>query len=241
MKILLIAGHGQGDPGACALGYQEATLTREVVASLANKLKPYAEVEVFDTSKNMYKFLKLLTFNFKKYDYVLEVHFNAAANDKNGNGKTTGTEVLVHTSEKAVTVEQLIVNNISELGFTNRGVKLRSNLQNMNVCKGKQGVSYALVEVCFIDDLDDMKLYQAKKEEVVTAIADGILKGHGIQKQEKEIKEHKGLTSVNDIVWELSNRGILSDKALWLKKLEDDSNDYCLAKNFVEYLIEKGI
>ena len=26
------------------------------------------------------------------------------------------------------------------------------------------------------------------------------------------------LTTVNDIVWELANRGIISDKELWLKK-----------------------
>ena len=36
MKILLIAGHGEGDSGAVANGYKEAELNREVV----QKLKP---------------------------------------------------------------------------------------------------------------------------------------------------------------------------------------------------------
>ena len=57
MKILLIAGHGNGDPGACACGLKEADLTREVAAALLPKLKTYADVDLFDTSKNMYSYL----------------------------------------------------------------------------------------------------------------------------------------------------------------------------------------
>ena len=37
------------------------------------------------------------------------------------------------------------------------------------------------------------------------------------------------LTSVNDIVWELNHRGIISNTALWLKKLKEDTNTYWLA------------
>lgn len=39
----------------------------------------------------------------------------------------------------------------------------------------------------------------------------------------------KELESVNDIVWELHNRGIITDKDLWLKKLTPNSNAYWLA------------
>jgi N-acetylmuramoyl-L-alanine amidase len=166
MKILLIAGHGQGDPGACACGYKESVLTREVVSLLKSKLLSVVDVTVFDTSKNMYTCLKTgNSYNFKAFDYVLEVHFNAGVGDARGNNKTTGVEILVHTSESGVSVEQKIVDNIAALGFRNRGVKTRSDLLNMNTCKKKQGVSYALLETCFIDDLDDMKLYQTKKNE----------------------------------------------------------------------------
>ena len=38
------------------------------------------------------------------------------------------------------------------------------------------------------------------------------------------------LTTVNDIVWELAHRGIITDKALWLKKLEEDKDSYWLAR-----------
>lgn len=237
MNILLIAGHGQGDPGAVGNGYKEAELVREIATSLKSKLSAYANVDLFDTSKNMYKYLKAgNTFNFKNYDYVFEIHFNAAAQDFKGNGKTTGTEIHVHTSEKGTTVEKAIVNNISALGFKSRGVKTRSDLQNMNVCKKRQGVSYALLETCFIDDKDDMKLYSAKKDAVITAIANGIISGFnlGIVSTEKKAEPIKELTTPNDIVWELSQRIEITNvpKAVsdLTKAMDENSSCYWMLK-----------
>ena len=46
----------------------------------------------------------------------------------------------------------------------------------------------------------------------------------------------KELESVNDIVWELNERGIISDKALWLKKLETDKNSYWLARKCANFI-----
>lgn len=207
MKILLIAGHGQGDPGACGNGYQEATLTRELVTALSDTLKHYAEITVFDTSKNMYKYLKSLNFYFGNYDYVFEVHFNAF------NGKADGTEILVHPSEKTTNVEKRIVENISKLGFVNRGVVKRNNLQNMNICKGSQGVSYALIETCFIDNAEDIKRYISNKKKVVQAIADGIIDGFGLRKELPmnkftDIADCYGRTHIN----ELAEMGVINGR-----------------------------
>ena len=180
MKILLIAGHGAGDPGAIGNGYHEADLTRELLKLIKLKLSKFAEVSVFDTNKNLYTFLKKNKYNFKKYDYVFEIHFNAAAYDRSGDGKTTGTEILVHPNEKGVTVEENILKRIEKIGFRNRGVIVRTNLQNMNIVKGGQNVSYALLETCFIDDKDDMALYAKRKEAVAFAVAEGIAEGFGL-------------------------------------------------------------
>ena len=49
------------------------------------------------------------------------------------------------------------------------------------------------------------------------------------------------LTTVNDIVWELAFRGIITDKELWLKKLNEDTNSYWLARKTLKYLQSKGI
>ncbi len=40
----------------------------------------------------------------------------------------------------------------------------------------------------------------------------------------------KELTTVNDIVWALNELGIITNKDLWLKKLENDVNAYHLAR-----------
>lgn len=45
------------------------------------------------------------------------------------------------------------------------------------------------------------------------------------------------LVSVNDIVWELSNRGIISNKELWLDKLKNDEDAYWIARKMANYLI----
>ena len=57
----------------------------------------------------------------------------------------------------------------------------------------------------------------------------------------KALIAQEELTSVNDIVWELAHRGIITDKALWLKKLETDTNSYWLARKVANYLRNKGV
>lgn len=198
MRILLIAGHGNGDPGAIGNGHTEADLVREIVPALRDKLKPYADVTVFDMRKNPYNYFKAYFFNFRKYDYVFEVHLNANKKELVSNGKTKGVEILVHPSEKAVNVENEILRRVSALGFANRGIKRPTDLQNMNICKGKQGVSYALIETCFIDDIDDMKLYTAKKDAVIQAMADGIIYGFGLKEEADEMTKEDVIAIIKE-------------------------------------------
>lgn len=176
MKILLISGHGAGDPGAIGTcngkTYKEADLTREVVTMLAEKLKGCADVSVYDQNRNAYTDYKSGTLNsrahFENYDFVLEVHFNAFVADS-GDGKNKGVEIYALSGSN---IEGNIVKNIAALGFTNRGVK-SNGFAVINTARSK-GARAALLEVCFIDDADDMKLYLAKKEEIVNAIVKGL-------------------------------------------------------------------
>ena len=176
MKILLIAGHGEGDPGAGGNGFWEADLAREVVKLLQPKLAEICNVDVADTTKNWYEYLKRNSFNFKGYDYVLEVHFNAY------NKTAHGTEIIVTPSEQNTGVEAAILSQMyGMLGFTNRGIKRRNDLLVIKTVKG-QGVSSALLETCFIDNAADMHTYTHRKNELIDAIANGIAEGFGLKR-----------------------------------------------------------
>ena len=200
MRILLIAGHGAGYPGAIGCGYTEAELTRKVVAGVEPILSGFADVEVFDPSKKMSNYIaKGNSFDFTPYDYVLEIHFNAIK-ESISDGKVKGSEILVHPTEGVTTVEELILQNLKELGFTNRGVKKnRWDLIVMNTCKGAQSVSYALVEVCFIDDPDDMNIYLNNTAAVNHAIAEGVIGGYGLSPKPL-------LVNADEITWELNHQ-----------------------------------
>lgn len=170
MDILLIAGHGAGDPGACGCGYEEADLTREVVEILADKLQGYADISVYPMDHSAYHDLHCgdLQVNWTNYDYVLEVHFNAF------NGEACGTEIYTTRIEEYSDAEECIMDHMGEY-FDVRGVK-EMNFDVIYSAK-RAGVSSALLEVCFIDNEDDMETYVDNTDGVVQSIADGIIEG----------------------------------------------------------------
>ena len=174
MNILLIAGHGAGDTGACGCGYEEADLTREVVSMLADKLQDYANIDIYPMDHSAYHDLSVgdLQVNWTDYDYVLEIHFNA------GGGE--GTEIYVTRIEEGTDTEETIMSHLEDY-FTVRGVK-RMNFNVIYSAK-KAGVSSALLEVCFIDNEDDMNTYENNKDEVVQAIAEGIKEGFDLYEE----------------------------------------------------------
>ncbi len=184
MNIFLIAGHGDGDSGAIGNRYEEANLTREIVGLIPQYLDEYANVTVGDIRRDWFQWLKTNTFDFTPYDYVLELHFNSGADDEIGDGIITGSEIYVTTSEAGITVEEDILDELEKIGYTNRGVKRRNYTVIYKV--KMQGVSSALLEVAFIDDFDDMRLYQSRKEETAQAIAEGIIQGFGLRAEEDQ-------------------------------------------------------
>lgn len=209
MKILLISGHGAGDPGAVSkingVQYQEADETRKVTAALKKVLQNYCDVTIYPTTHNAYKDCKSGTLkstaNFSKYDYVLEIHFNAYQT-VSSDGKTKGVECYVTTSEVGTSVEAKICKEVAALGLTNRGVK-RYNWAVIYNAR-KMGVSAALLEVCFIDDADDMKIYIQKFQQIINGIAKGIIDGFGlksnitIEKEDDEMTVYKKLSDIPD-------------------------------------------
>ena len=185
MKVLLIAGHGAGDSGAVGNGYKEADLTRKIVAAIEPKLKKYCSVGVYPTSRNAYDDVQNGTFanhvpgGIRSYNYVFEVHLNSSADDPDGNGVTTGTEIYITSAEEGYTVETAILENVCSMGFRNRGVK-RKDFSVIATCKN-YGVSSALLESCFIDDHDDVDLLVPNIGKLAQKVVDGIAGGFGLK------------------------------------------------------------
>ena len=186
MKICLYCGHGGTpfDPGACGNGYREADLTRQLGEALQRFLSPYCDVDLYDTSKNLFSELKAGREKktiFGAYDYNLELHFNSHTT-----ASAHGTEAYVSPEEKSrgVSVEEKILKNLSKY-FSNRGVKTSTSLQNLNICrKYSPEKSYCLLEVCFISNYSNITSYISNFNDIVALIGQGIIDGFGLVKSE---------------------------------------------------------
>ncbi len=173
MKILLIAGHGAGDPGAVAkiggVQYKEAEQTR-IAAEI---LKTMLDATLYDTTRNAYYDyqngqLKKRA-GFTSYDYVLELHFNAGANDLSGDGKTTGVEIFYPSAGEKSGCEDKILEAVSGCGLKKRSVK-PGGFAVINTA-ARAGVKANLLEICFLDDADDMELWHGNVNGICRAIA----------------------------------------------------------------------
>ena len=173
MIINVHGGHDARVPGASGL-INEVTEDRRVKDLVLDKLRSLGHT-VYDctddvgTSQSANLANIVAKCNAHSVDLDVSIHFNSGAGDTGGNGTTTGTEVLVYSkSTDAVTYATDICAAIAALGFKSRGVKERPELYVLKHTKAPS----LLVECCFVDDADDVALYDADK--MATAIAAGI-------------------------------------------------------------------
>lgn len=177
MKFNVHAGHNPDGKIACgAVGLiKESTEARKVKKELIKLLREKGHTVYDCTCQNgasQTDVLKRIVAkcNQHKVDLDISIHFNAGANDKMGNDKTTGTEVYVYSeTSSAKPAAERVVKQIAALGFRNRGVKTRKDLYVLR----RTNSPAMLIECCFVDDKDDVTLYNAKK--MAAAIAAGIL------------------------------------------------------------------
>lgn len=231
MKIFIDAGHNFSgcDTGAIGNGLRE----QDITFIIANKLKTLLENNGYEvkmsrnnlqdnigeTTSESLKLRCNMSNEWGSHLFV-SIHCNA------GGGK--GTETLVYSrngkaSDYAQRTQRAIVNN---LNMVDRGIKVRPSLyvlQNTNA-------PAILVELGFIDCEKDAEKLVNKTNDFACALYEGII---GQKFEKHNIAE---LTEINDIVWELFSRGIISDKDLWLKKLKTDQNSYWLSRKCVHYI-----
>lgn len=176
MRINVHAGHNpDGKVASGAVGFlKESTEARNVKNKVIKLLRDGGHIVhdcTCDNGSSQGDVLKKIVTkcNAHSVDLDVSIHFNSGANDKKGNGKTTGVEVLIYsTSSKSKDAANRICKKITALGFKNRGVKVRDDLYVLKRTKSPA----LLVECCFVDDKDDAKLFDASK--MAKAIVEGI-------------------------------------------------------------------
>ena len=176
MIINVHAGHNPAGKIACgAVGLiDESTENRKVKEEVIQELRELGHT-VYDCTVNngasQADVLKRIVekCNAHTADLDISIHFNSAAKDEEGDGRTTGTEVFVYSaSSSAAAYAEKVCSEIAALGFRNRGVKYSSGLYVLKNTKAPA----MLIECCFVDDKDDVELYDYR--DMAAAIVRGI-------------------------------------------------------------------
>lgn len=170
MKFNLNAGHTlkSGAVGIIRESIENRNIAREVKRMLESLGHTVNECTIdggMTASKALVEVVKLCNQN--DVDLNVSIHLNVYVNDLIGDNKTTGTEVFAY-SKKSIgyLYAEKVVNSIAELGYKNRGAKV----ENWYFLKNTKAPAI-LVECFFLDDKDDVELYEA------TSMAKAIVKG----------------------------------------------------------------
>ncbi|MCI8669972.1 MAG: hypothetical protein HFI34_10730 [Lachnospiraceae bacterium] len=176
MKINIHAGHNPDGRTACgAVGLlkesTEARLVKNKVISYLKELGHTVYDCTVDNGSSQYDVLTKIVgkCNSHTVDLDISIHFNSGRNDAVGDGSIGGTEIWIyHPDSAASRYAKTILERISALGFRNRGIKISKDLYVLANTKAEA----LLIECCFVDDKDDVSLYNAG--DMAKAIVTGI-------------------------------------------------------------------
>lgn len=175
MKIGVAEGHNSNyNSGAHGIKLEDE-LTFEVSEEVIRLLKKL-DYEVIDLVKTKRDGLieRVNKANNADLDLAVFIHFNAY------NGQAYGTECCVYSNDP---IANNICNEISALGYYNRGVKIRKDLYVLN----STVMPAILIECCFCDNVLDMKLYDK------TTMAKAIVKGITGEEVIDDNKDYKAM------------------------------------------------
>lgn len=166
-SVLISAGHGGNDSGATGNGYIEATLALKLRDRIYNHLVEFGIDVLRDGNEGENKDLNKAISICKLVDIGVELHFNASANET-----ATGVEVLCKLDKKEL-AQKLCYAITSATGLRVRGNNLgwKSDSSGQHHRLGFCEAGGIILEVCFITNKDDMKLYVENKLQVALEIA----------------------------------------------------------------------
>ncbi len=169
-KIIIDAGHGGVDTGAQFEDRNEKDDALKLALAVGKVLEQNGVDVVYTRTEDEYQtpFQKASIANEEDGDYFVSFHRNSSPTKNLYNG----IETLVYSdSGQKATIARKINENLEDLGFKNNGVTTRQNL----VVLRKTAMPALLLEVGFINSDKDNEIFDNRFDEIVNAIAAGIL------------------------------------------------------------------
>lgn len=211
MKIFLDAGHNYSgaDTGATNNGLKEQDITYAIAQKVGERLKN-AHIEVKYSRNNITDNigstlpesinLRCKMANLWNAHYFVSIHCNSFSD-----AAANGTETLIYSKGgEAEDLANIVNARLVQLGLTNRGVKVRTDL---GVLKGTIMPSI-LIETAFITNIGDSFLLNCKQDELAQAIANGIF-----EFLELEVKTL--IETPEQAIKKLADKGIISSPDYW--------------------------
>lgn len=210
-RVCLDYGHGGIDSGAVYKGRYEKDDNLALGMAVAEELRRHGvAVDETRTKDKTVSLKERSDFERKnKYDYFISFHRNASKPEK---AKGAETYVYIMGRNKSYELAEKIQKALADVGFLDRGVKTA----NFYVLRETKAPA-VLVEVGFIDNSEDNKLFDSKRDEITKAISKAILEQLNI----KYVETSKILYRV--VTGTFSNRENAEKQVKKLKELGIDA------------------
>lgn len=156
--IYVIAGHGNGDPGACGNGYQEAERVRVLAQRMADMNGEFVHLHPF--TDNAYASGAISRLNISKDWAIVELHMDSAVSSAKGG------HVIINSAYDADEYDEALAQLMADI-FPGRSQTIvkRSNLGNCNRAKSR-GYNYRLVENGFISNAGDVETFNSRLDDI---------------------------------------------------------------------------
>ena len=167
--VAIDPGHGGRDPGAVSQGRQEKDDVLRLALTVGAILEQNGIDVIYTRTTDVYNtpFEKATKANNAGADLFVSFHRNATPS-----GEATGAEVLVYEDTGLpAKLARAILDELEDIGFDDRGVIERKNL----VVLRRTQMPAVLVEVGFLDNQADNKLFDQEFTAIAQGIADAIL------------------------------------------------------------------
>ena len=228
MKIAIRGGHCPKATGAKGL-IDELTEDRKVKDSVIKYLRMlgYDVLEVTPpdyTSPNVDLYYGVSKANGWGADLFVSIHFNNAFDTYKG---SLGSEVCVYSPFDTA---QRVVNGLANLGFKNRGQKIRPTLYELRHVVTKA----MIIEVCFVEATSDVALYNKLGHDLIgKTIAESIAN----KKIENFKEDNNNESELNYSMYVFSQNWYLKN---YPDVAENEKYKYNPYKHYIEYGIKEG-